>query len=262
MEKEIHPFLIKESQVRNFYEFLLSNNYNVKIFDKKKECKIYELYLPQIRNYLFWTYNLIGNKKSFSELSENLKASVCKRYSCNIFEKKETIVICFDNGIGFVITDNKNEANKIINTDVKIELNNINLRDNQSYDIPIEIKNEEKKEYIYLYILQLYKMIFMHKTLKEIQISSRFNKVRTEFVQFVEQIYYTRATDNIEAVELCGKWEEALELEKLQLKIDNEFDLIYKNNKLNDNIKVKRLFILLFAIAIIIGIINLWGMMK
>lgn len=262
MGKKIYPFLIRERKINEYYEFLFKNNYNLKIYEKKKDEEVYSLYLPQIRNQMFWTFNLQGNKKSFKELSSNLKASVCRTYSCNIFEKKESMVICFNNGICFSVTEDKNEAMKLKNYDAKIDMNNINLRDEQSYDIPIEIRNEEKAEYIYLYILQLYKMIFMHKVLKEIQNPAKFNKVRTDFVRFIEKIYNTRATDNADAIKICSKWEEILDLERLQLRIDNEFDLIYKNNKLNDNIKVQRMCILLFAITIIIGTINLWGMMQ
>lgn len=260
MEKKIYTYLINEGKLKEYYEFLIRNNYNVKIFDKKKDNKVYELYLPQTRNQLFWTFNLTGNKKVFKDLSDSLKASVCLRYDCNIFEKDERKIICFNNGICFAITEDKNEVIKLKST--KTNMESINLRDEQSYDIPQEIRKKEKEEYIYLYILQLYKMIFMHKVLKEIQTPARFNKVRTEFVTFIEKICNTRATDNPDAIAMCIKWEEALDLERLQLRIDNEIDLIYRNNKLNDNIRVQRICILLFVITIIIGTINLWGLMQ
>ena len=143
MEKKIYPFLISEKRKNEYYKFLLEGNYNLKIFDKKKDEEVYNMYLPQIRNQMFWTFNLKENKKSFKELSPSIKASICRSYNCNILEKNDTMVICFNHGICFAITEDKNEARKLKNHNAKLDMNNINLRDEQSYDIPIEIRKEE-----------------------------------------------------------------------------------------------------------------------
>ena len=262
MEKKIYPYLIKEQKISKYYEFLLNYKYQVRIFEKKKDEDIYNFFMPQIRDKIFWTFNLRGNKKSFKELSNRIKASVCKSYECNIFTKDETTVVCFDDGICFVISDDKNEVRRIKNIDLKIELSSINLREELSYDIPNIAKIEDKEEYTFLFIIELYKMIFLNKTRKEIQTPKKFNKERAKFVKFIEQIFNTKLTDDEEAIKICGQWEELLDLERSQIKIDNEFDFIYKNNKLNDNIKIQRLCMFLFTVAIIIGIINLWGMME
>lgn len=262
MEEKIYPYLIEEQKMNEYYKFLIDNEYSIKIFDKNKDKGIYDLFLPQIRNNLFWTFSLTKDKKQFKDLSNGLKATVCKNYKCNIFEKKKTKIICFNNGICFAVSEDKNEVRKIKNHNARKEMQEINLRDEIAYDIPFELRSELKSSYLYLYILQLYKMVFMNKIQKEIQNPSSFNKVRNEFVIFIEQIYNIQATDNEDAMDLCERWEDLFDLERLHIRIDNEFDLIYKNNKLNDNIKVQRLCLLLFSVAIIIGIINLWGMIQ
>ena len=62
---------------------------------------------------------------------------------------------------------------------------------------------------------------------------------------------------NEEDENLCEKWAKELNIEQKYIKIENEFDLLYKNNKLNENQTIQRFCIVLFAILILIGIINL-----
>jgi len=58
----------------------------------------------------------------------------------------------------------------------------------------------------------------------------------------------------------CEKIKDDLKIENLYISVENQFDLLYKNNKLNENINTKRLAVLLLAVGIIIGVINLINM--
>ena len=78
--------------------------------------------------------------------------------------------------------------------------------------------------------------------------------------KWLKEIEFYAAKDKTR-LDLCKKWSKSLKLEEAYLKIDNEFDLLYKNNKLNYNKNLTRWSIILFVIAIIIGIINLLNMM-
>lgn len=262
MARKIYPYLIEEQRLSGYYEILLDEKYKVKFFDKKKDKEVYDIFLPGIRNTLFWTFSVannsayLANKTEFNKMSNDLKAAVCGTYLCNVFEKKDSLVICFKNGICFAITDDEKEAKKLKEYEAKMEMQVINLRDEDTYRVPA------KEEDIYLYILELYKMIFMNKIQKDLQNSNKFDKTRNDFVKFTEKVYNIRITDDKEKLKKIEKWEIDLDLEKTYIKIENEFDLLYKNNKLNDNKNVERWFLVLFVVAIIIGIINLWGMMQ
>lgn len=266
MKKKIYPYLIEEQKMNNYYESLLNNKYKVRLFSKKKANEVYRFFLPGIRNLLFWSYNLTENNiyganiKEFDKMNNELKSAVCRNYYCNFFEKGETIIIAFKNGICFCVTDNQKEAEKIKKNKYCIDMQEINFRNEDSYNIPSSTENDECL--IYLYIIQLYKMIFLNKIQKEIQKPSQFDKKRNEFVRFVEQIYHIRATDDKDAVKKCEKWEKDLGIEKSYINVDNEFDLLYKNNKLNENNTFRRVSILVSVAAIIVGIINLWGMIQ
>ena len=266
MGRKIYPYLIEEQKINNYYKTLFNNKYRLRFFESKKDEKIYKTFLPTIRNYMFWTFNISdskvqsNDKKDFEKMSTEMKCIVCNNYKCNIFENDETTIVCFKNGICFAITDDDKKANKAKAKELIIKMESINLRSKDTYIVTEEMENDEVV--LFLYILQLYKMIFMSKVQKDIQQESKFHKTRRDFVLFIEKIYSIKATDKKEMLKLCKKWEEELEIEKLCINIDNEFDILYKNNKLNENINYVKMGILLLVIAIIIGIANLWGMIQ
>lgn len=269
MEKrKIYPYIIEKDRLAGYYEILLDEKYELKMFYKNKNKEIYNWYLPNIREYLFWSFELTTDKekeKEFKTLENDLKSIICEKYTCNIFKKDETIVICFNSGICFAITENIKELVKLKKYQKGTLLETINLRDEDGYKIPKEaVKDEsliEDSPELYSYILQLYKLVKLNKIHKEIQSEKLFDKTRNRFVDFTEKLYNVEITDKKEGLDICKKWQKELKLEELYLKIDNEFDLLYKNNKLNYNKNLTKCSIILFIIAIIIGIINLWNMM-
>ena len=269
MEKrKIYPYIIEKERLAGYYEILLDEKYELKIFNKNKNKDIYNCFLPNIRDYLFWSFELTNDKekeKEFNNLKNDLKSIICEKYDCNIFKKGETLVLCFNSGICFAITEDLKELAKLKKYQKCTLLETINLRDEDGYKIPKEATKDanliEDSSELYLYILQLYKLIILNKIHKEIQSERLFDKTRKSFVEFTEKIYNVDVTDKKEKIEVCKKWQKDLKLEELYLKIENEFDLLYKNNKLNYNNNLTKCSIILFIIAIIIGIINLWNMM-
>lgn len=261
-QKKIYPYIIESKRIAGYYEMLLDEGYRIKIFNKKKEKEIYKYFLPVIRNFMFWTFNLEGNKKDeFEDIQDDLKAAVCGNYECNIFEKGDSGVICFNSGICFAITSNKKIVETLVKYEEKEKMKLINLREDECYNIPEEISKKDvmKIPELYAYVLQLYKMIYLNKIQKEIQNKNMFHKARNSFVNFTQKIYNVKETDILNENEenLCEKWANELNIEQKYIQIENEFDLLYKNNKLNENQTIQRFCIVLFAILILIGIINL-----
>ncbi len=86
----------------------------------------------------------------------------------------------------------------------------INLRDEDSYNIPKEAVKEGKKiedsPELYAYILQLFKMIYLNKIHKDIQKQSKFDRTRNDFVEFTEKVYNLDTTDKNKGSDLCTRW--------------------------------------------------------
>ena len=159
-QMKIYPYIIDEKRMSGYYEILLDNKFKLAEYNKKKNSETYEYFLPETRNYVLWTFNL-GNKKKnsetyeyflpetrnyvlwtfnlgenecttsteFNKMTNDLKACTCGNYYCNIFEKENSIVICFETGICFAISDDEKEIKKIKKYEQTIDLEKINLRD-------------------------------------------------------------------------------------------------------------------------------------
>ena len=104
---KITPMITKEKEMYKFYEFVLKNGYEIKIFNKKQDSHLYKYFLPAIRDYMFWTFNL-NNDKKFKSMDREMQSAVCNNYSCAIFEKGDTLVVAFHTGVIFAVgNDNK-----------------------------------------------------------------------------------------------------------------------------------------------------------
>lgn len=252
-QRKIYPYIIDNKRLAGYYELLLDDGYKVKIFNKKKDQEIYDTFLPIIKEYMFWSFN-VKNKTEFNNLPNDLKGTVCAGYKCNIFEKKDTLVICFKTGVCFVITSDKKEVQKLVKYKEQERMKEINLSEDTAYTI-----KTEKETMLYAYILELYKMIYLNKLQNEIQNPSMFEKTRKKFVEFTQEIFHVTMSEKFDEKEQkqIEKWEKELNLEKKYIEVENQFELLYKNYNLNDN-KTETLFLmLLVGVVIIIGIINL-----
>ncbi len=248
-KKRIYPFLIDEKRMAGYYELLLEDKFKLKVFDKNKDEKIYNYFLPCIREYLFWSFHLKDEISEYNKIKNDLKAAICSRYACNIFEKDENTVICFNTGVCFAVTEDDKLLKRITKFEKLKEMEAINLRSTDVYEL-----SDNKEEHKYAYILELYKLIYLNKLNNELQNPDLFDKARDEFVNFTQKLYAVQETDKDK---YCSDQKEKLDLEKLYISVENQFDLLYKNNKLNENLIYKRFILILLVILIIIGIINL-----
>lgn len=246
-QKKIYPCVIERKSMANYYRMLLNEGFELEIFDKHKDSEIYNYFLPVVRNYMFWSFEL-KKTDQFNQQSNSIKVAVLNSYGCNILKNGSTEVVCFSTGIVFIMTSNKKVIQKLINEESKELMKKFNLRDDNSYDAPEEISHK------YAYILELYKMIYLNKIGQEISDPELFDKTRNDFVKFTQNIYDLKITDKDSA---CNEWREKLGLDRKYVQVENKFDLYYKNNKLNDHDKAVVICIVLFVILIIIGIINL-----
>ena len=242
-QKKIYPYLIDEKRMAGYYELILEDKFNLK--------EIYDYFLPNIRKYLFWSFdmNLKEEINDFKKMKNDLKAAVCSCYTCNVFEKDENVVVCFNTGVCFAIINDKKLLKSLTKYESLKEMEEINLRSTDSYELM-----DDKEEHKYAYILELYKLIYINKLNKDLQNPDTFDKTRNEFVQFTQEVYDITETDKDQ---FCNKSKEKFNLDKNYISLENQFDLLYKNNKLNENLIYKRFIIILLVVLVIIGIINL-----
>lgn len=248
---KIVPVIVEEKEVYKFYEYLLNNDYQVKIFDKKKDSQLYKYFLPAIRELMFWTFNLKEEKK-FKSMNKEMQAAVCNNYSCTVFEKGEMQAIVFHTGIGFIVGNSSKELELVKQYTGLLDISSFNIDENKVFKI--EAENETN---LYSYIISLYKYVMLSKLDKEMENKDHFDKNRNEFVEFVQEIYTKKITDSSSGNKLSAEWEQKLQLDKLYISVENRFDLLYRNIKLDDHNTMFRIIIILLVVLIIIGVINL-----
>ena len=84
----IHPFVIKDGQYQKYILKLLKDKeWNLKIFQKEKDFKLYKYFLPKTREFLFSSFSFGNAKlKQLDELPIETRAALLAKYQCNIFE--------------------------------------------------------------------------------------------------------------------------------------------------------------------------------
>lgn len=121
----IHPFVIKEGKYQRYLlKMLRDKNCKLKIFQKEKDLKMYQYFLPKTREFLFSSFQFSNVKlKKLEELPLDTRAALLSKYPCNIFEytlgkdiqgkvedKKGIFfsiqkieIVCFSTGICFLV---------------------------------------------------------------------------------------------------------------------------------------------------------------
>lgn len=120
----IHPFIIKDGKYQKYImKMLKDKNCELKIFQKEKDFKMYQYFLPKTRDFLFSSFSLGNSKlKKLEELPIETRAAILSKYPCNIFEYtlkrdiqgkvdgkkgifftiRKIEIICFNTGICFL----------------------------------------------------------------------------------------------------------------------------------------------------------------
>lgn len=113
-----------------------------------------------------------------------------------------------------------------------------------------------EREYLYTYILALYKKIYLKKINIEFQKKAKFAQTRDVFLQFTSSFWIQEITNDIEGSKLYEKWKEILELEYLYNEIKNKYDITYKDLNIERTNKINLALIVILVITLTFNIIN------
>ena len=141
----IHPFIVKEQRYTKYLIKLLKDkNSNLIIFKKEKDLELYKYFLPEIRNFLFSSFDFTASKlKSLETLPIDTQAAILAKYPCTMFEYNleksiqgktgeekgiffdinKIQIICFNTGICFLCIktniENTNSFGDLLNFNYK-----------------------------------------------------------------------------------------------------------------------------------------------
>ncbi len=141
----IHPFVIKEGKYQKYIlKMLRDKDFKLKTFQKEKDFKMYQYFLPKTRDFLFSSFSFGSSKlKKLEEFPDETRAALLSKYPCNIFEYRinkdiqgkvddskgifftisKIEIVCFNTGICFLViktnVEDDNSFSNILNFNYK-----------------------------------------------------------------------------------------------------------------------------------------------
>ena len=141
----LHPFVIKEGKYQKYIlKMLRDKDFKLKTFQKEKDFKMYQYFLPKTRDFLFSSFSFGSSKlKKLEDLPDETRAAILSKYPCNIFEYRITKdiqgkvddskgifftiskieIVCFETGICFLViktnVEDDNSFSNILNFNYK-----------------------------------------------------------------------------------------------------------------------------------------------
>lgn len=142
----IYPYVIEE---KNYSKYLLrllkDKKCTMKKFDIAKDLSIYQNFLPNIRKFMFWSFNYTKQQmRELESLDNEVKANILSKYPCTMFDYniKQNVqgkvqnedgiyfditkveLICFNTGICFllfktIIDGENNKFSDVVNFNYK-----------------------------------------------------------------------------------------------------------------------------------------------
>jgi hypothetical protein len=111
-------------------------------------------------------------------------------------------------------------------------------------------------EYLYTYILNLYKKIYLKKLEREFRHPSNLKATRKKFIDFTKNLWIQEITEDEAGTNLNCKLTEILELDRLYYEIKTKYDIIYKELNIEKNTKMVFGISIILVITLIFNVLN------
>ena len=113
-----------------------------------------------------------------------------------------------------------------------------------------------EQEYLYTYILALYKKIYLKKMNLEFKRTNNFEKTREELLDFTRNIWIQEVTEDDVGNMLYEKWKETLELDYLYAEIKNKYDMVYKDLNIEKSRRTNNFIIAVLVGSLLFNVVN------
>ena len=114
-----------------------------------------------------------------------------------------------------------------------------------------------ENEYLYTYILNLYKKIYLKKINYELSKKKKFELVKNKFIDFASDIWIEEVTNDDYGQIIDKKTKEALKTEETFIKLKSKYDVLYKDYNLEKTTRSSKYILRITFLLLIINIIIL-----
>ncbi len=119
-----------------------------------------------------------------------------------------------------------------------------------------------EKEYLYTYILNLYKKIYLNKIENEFKNPLKTKIARQKFVQFTKNVWVQEITNDDEGSQINETYKTTLELDKIYNNLKSKYDLAYKELNIEKTSKINKYILILLILSLLLNLLNFAVLMK
>ena len=113
-----------------------------------------------------------------------------------------------------------------------------------------------ENQYLYTYLIAIHQRYYLKLLSKEYD--KRYSKLVSEkFINFTKKIWVNEVTTEDLGQKIYKRCKEKLNLNELYQEVKSKYDIYYKQEKINKNIKQNKIIVLLIALSVIFGMANL-----
>ncbi len=118
------------------------------------------------------------------------------------------------------------------------------------------LPNTFEQQYLYTYIFELYKKIYLKKISLAFKHTTKMKMVRKEFINFTKNIWIQEVTEDETGTMFDHKVKEVLELEQLYNEVKTEYDVLYKELNIEKNKNLTIVISVILIASLIFNILN------
>ena len=118
------------------------------------------------------------------------------------------------------------------------------------------LPNEFEQQYLYTYIFELYKKIYLKKISLEFKHATNIKSVRKAFVNFTKNVWIQEVTEDESGTLFSYKIKDILGLDQLYSKVKNEYDMLYKELNIEKNKNLTIVISIVLVCSLIFNILN------
>lgn len=200
--------------------------------------------------FITYSYACIGQEA----WNENLKTGLLEKefYRFANVEKTDAVITLGDKSLEekmTVIEKSKNEMYGISN------IATVLLTSDKEAGNYTKIPHDFERKYLYNYIFELYKKIYLKQINYEFKQTGKFKKLKQDFINFTQKIWIEEVTNEQNGSMLDAEWKQTLDLNTLYAQIKEKYDILYKNTNIEKTEKTNRAIVAILVLLVILNII-------
>lgn len=273
-------FLVMKTTLEDYEKFENILNFNYKFRNINNELSDIENYdnitlqtnsFDTIENFRDFVRKITGGKLDALKLDIDTERFLTYSYVCvdqeawNPNTKFEDIQYYYNKYVNILPTDNSQYL-KEENVETfskwkyaKLGLTKVGMTlfastsDMNNYTI---LPEEYENQYLYTYILNLYKKIYLKKIENDFKTGRNVKKTRKKFIEFTKKLWIQEITEDETGTLLNHKLQEVFEVEKLYTDVKSKYDLLYKELNIEKNRRSTIAIAIILVVSLIFNVLN------